>query len=248
LTGIATTMTTTARGPQAGTPAPQRTIRIAIVEDESLFRDLLRTALAQYPGLEVVGAFGDGEQAVRDVPGLRPDVVLMDIELGGQLNGIQAAMLLRRQLPELGIVLLSNQGSPRVLSSLPPDALSGWSYLLKQSVRDIASLYRAIEGAASGLMVLDPQLVASRRARSGGALERLTPRQREILGLVAQGYTNAAIAEKLVVATKTVEKQLNLLYQELGVDRNTSAAHPRVRAVLTYIEESQPEAPWTTSR
>ena len=71
-------------------------------------------------------------------------------------------------------------------------------------------------------MVLDPSLVANRRARSGGAIDRLTPRQREILGLVAQGYTNAAISEKLVVATKTVEKQLNLLYQELGVDRSTS--------------------------
>ena len=230
------------------TEVATRTIRVAIVEDESLFRDLLRTALAQYPGLEVAGAYPDGEQAVRDIPAIKPDVVLMDIELGGQLNGIQAAMVLRRQLPELGIVLLSNQGSPRVLSSLPPEALSGWSYLLKQSVRDIGSLYRAIDGAASGLMVLDPQLVANRRARSGGAIDRLTPRQREILGLVAQGYTNNAIAEKLVVATKTVEKQLNLLYQELGVDRSTSALHPRVKAVLIYIEDTQPEGPWTTAR
>ena len=226
----------------------QRTIRVAIVEDESLFRDLLRTALSQYPGLEVLGGFADGEQAVEEIPALKPDVVLMDIELGGTLNGIQAAMVLRRKLPELGIVLLSNQGSPRVLSSLPPEAMSGWSYLLKQSVRDIGSLYRAIEGAASGLMVLDPALVANRRARSGGAIDRLTPRQREVLGLVAQGYTNNAIAEKLVVATKTVEKQLNLLYQELAVDRSTSALHPRVKAVLIYIEETQPDGPWTATR
>ncbi len=229
-------------------PKAERTIRVAIVEDEALFRDLLHTALSQYPGLEVLGAFADGEQAVEQIPALKPDVVLMDIELGGQLNGIQAAMVLRRRLPELGIVLLSNQGSPRVLSSLPPEALSGWSYLLKQSVRDIGSLYRAIEGAASGLMVLDPALVANRRARSGGAIDRLTPRQREILGLVAQGYTNNAIAEKLVVATKTVEKQLNLLYQELAVDRSTSALHPRVKAVLIYIEETQPDGPWTAAR
>lgn len=215
-----------------------RTVRLVLAEDESLFRDLLGMALTQYPDLEVVGAFSDGETAVREAPALRPDVALMDIELGGQLNGVQAAILLRRALPDLGIVLLSNQGSPRLLASLPQDSLGGWSYLLKQSVRDIASLHRAIEGAAAGLMVLDPSLVANRKARTGGAIERLTPRQREIMGLVAQGYTNAAIAEKLVVATKTVEKQLNLLYQELQVDRNTSALHPRVKAVLIYMEET----------
>ena len=218
------------------------TIRLILAEDESLFRDLLGTALRQYPDLEVVGAFSDGETAVREAPALKPDVALMDIELAGQLNGVQAAILLRRALPELGIVLLSNQGSPRILSSLPQDSMGGWSYLLKQSVRDIASLHRAIEGAAAGLMVLDPSLVANRKARTGGAIDRLTPRQREILGLVAQGYTNAAIAEKLVVATKTVEKQLNLLYQELGVDRNTSALHPRVKAVLIYMEETHAAA------
>lgn len=215
-----------------------RTIRLILAEDESLFRNLLSSALAQYPDLEVVGGFSDGETAVREAPALKPDVALMDIELGGQLNGVQAAILLRRALPELGIVLLSNQGSPRLLASLPQDSLGGWSYLLKQSVRDIASLHRAIEGAAAGLMVLDPSLVANRKARTGGAIERLTPRQREVMALVAQGYTNAAIAEKLVIATKTVEKQLNLLYQELQVDRNTSALHPRVKAVLIYMEET----------
>lgn len=217
---------------------PER-LRVILVEDESLFRDLLRTALSQHPRLEVVGAFGDGQSAVDAGPRLRPDVALLDIELGGALNGIQVGMLLRRQLPTLGIVLLSNQSAPRVLQSFPADSVSGWSYLLKGSVRDVASLERAIEGAASGFMVLDPQLVNSRRARSGGLLERLTPRQREILSLVAQGYTNNGISEQLVIATKTVEKQLNLLYQELGVDRSASALHPRVKAVLAYLEESQ---------
>src|SRR5207247_1266240 len=182
-------------------------------------RCLLRSALSQHPSIEVVGAFPNGEAAVERMPALKPQVALLDIELGGQLNGVQVGMLLRRRMPEIGIVLLSNQGSPRVLASLPPEALHGWSYLLKRSVRDIASLHRAIEGAASGLMVIDPELVANRRAREGGQIARLTPRQREILALVAQGYTNNAIATELVIAVKTVEKQLNLLYQELGVDR-----------------------------
>lgn len=224
--------------------AGQVPIQVALVEDEDLYRDLLRAALSQHPAIEVIGAFADGETAAREVPSLRPQVVVLDIELGGKLNGVQVGMLLRRTLPDLGVVLLSNQGSPRVLASLPPDALNGWSYLLKRSVRDLSSLYRAIEGAASGLMVLDPQLVVNRRAREGGRLARVTPRQREILSLVAQGYTNAAIAEELVLATKTVEKQLNLLYQELGVDRGSSALHPRVKAVLMYLEETQPAEQW----
>ena len=221
-----------------------RPIRVIIAEDEDLYRDMLRTALSTDPHLDVVGTFSNGEAAVEQAAGLRPQVALLDIELGGHLNGVQAGVLLRRALPRLGIVLLSNQGSPRVLASLPPDALSGWSYLLKRSVRDVGALQRAIQGAAAGLMVLDPQLVVGRRERAGGALARLTPRQREILGLVAQGYTNAAIAAQLVVAVKTVEKQLNLLYQELGADRGSSSLHPRVKAVLTFLEETQPAEQW----
>jgi DNA-binding NarL/FixJ family response regulator len=233
-------METTAlsRSSESGTPATKEKLRIVLAEDESLLRDLMRTALSSRPRLEVVGAFANGEAAVEGAPRLRPDVALLDIELGGEINGIQAGMLLRRQLPTIGIVLISGQAAPRVLSSLPQDTMSGWSYLLKQSVRDIESLERAIEGAAAGFMVIDPVLVNARRARSGGALDRLTPRQREILALVAQGYTNTGIAEQLVIAVKTVEKQLNLLYQELGVDRGTSALHPRVKAVLAYLEET----------
>jgi DNA-binding NarL/FixJ family response regulator len=225
-----------------GAPGAAERLRIVLAEDESLLRDLMRTALSSRPRLEVVGAFANGEAVVEGAARLRPDVALLDIELGGEINGIQAGMLLRRQLPAIGIVLLSGQGAPRVLASLPQDTLSGWSYLLKGSVRDVDSLERAIEGAAAGFMVIDPKLVHARQARSGGVLDRLTPRQREILALVAQGYTNAGIAEQLVIAVKTVEKQLNLLYQELGVDRSTSALHPRVKAVLAFLEESHADA------
>src|SRR5687767_16041970 len=110
-------MVVTDTAAMAGKTGP-RTIRLILAEDENLFRDLLGAALKQYPDLEVVGGFSDGETAVREAPALKPDVALMDIELGGELNGVQAAILLRRALPDLGIVLLSNQGSPRLLASL----------------------------------------------------------------------------------------------------------------------------------
>ncbi len=135
--------------------------------------------------------------------------------------------------------MLSSFASPRLLSSLPEAELGGWSYLLKRSVRDAAALRRAIHASAAGLMALDPLLVSRREPRQSGPIARLSPRQREILELLADGSTNDAIAERLGLATRTVENQLVLLYQELGVDRATSTLHPRVKAVLVYLQETQ---------
>lgn len=212
-------------------------VRTIIVEDESLFRDLLRIALSQH-SLEVVGAFADGPSAVEAGPRLNPQVAILDIELGGRLNGIEVGLLLRQKLPQMGVVLLSNHGDPECLASLPQNIISGWSYLLKKSVTDVDTLARAIEGAAAQLVVLDPHLVVGRRPRVEGSVAGLTPRQREILGLIAQGFTNSAIASRLLVAEKTVENQINQVYQQLGLDRSQSALHPRVQAVLLYLRET----------
>ncbi|MBU6423192.1 MAG: response regulator, partial [Chloroflexi bacterium] len=138
------------------------TVRLAIVEDEHLYRDLLRTVLQLDPQLEVVGDYATAESALEQIPGLAPTVALLDIELGGRTNGVQLGLLLREKLPELGIVLLSNVRAPRLLASIPPSHVSGWSYLLKKSVRDASVLRRAIDGAAMGLVTLDPSLVAGR--------------------------------------------------------------------------------------
>lgn len=218
-------------------------IPVVIVENEPLYRDLLRSALLQEPTLTVLASFGDGPAALASIPRLRPRVALLDIELGGELNGVNLGLLLRRELRDLGIVLLSNYASPRLLSSLPQDEIAGCSYLLKRSVRNVDVLLRAIHGAAGGLVSLDPALVAARRPREGGRLGRLTERQREILALVAQGSTNEGIASELGLAVRTVENQLVQLYAELGVDRSSSKLHPRVKAVLVYLEETQRAGP-----
>ncbi len=218
--------------------APER-IKVVLVEDEGLFRDLLRIVLSESQRLEIVGSFGDAETALVEIPRLQADVAMLDIELGGSMTGIKLGLLLRRQLPELGIVLLSNHSDPQFLSSLPPDAIAGWSYLLKKSVRDVESLQRAIEGAAAHFVVLDPQLARGLHPRTGSLLAELTPRQREVLALLAEGYTNAAIARALGLAEKSVENQVSLLYQQLRIDREDSSLHPRVKAVLLYLRESQ---------
>jgi DNA-binding NarL/FixJ family response regulator len=214
-------------------------IRVVLVEDEPLYRDLLRAVLAQQWRLDVVGTFPDGPSALAAVPALRPDVALLDIELPGRPDGIQLGLALRRQLPALGIVVLSNHADVRFAAALPREVISGWSYLLKKSVGDVGALSRAIEGAAEGVVVLDPHLVESLRPRAGSLLERLTPRQREILGLLAQGLTNAGIAERLVLAEKSVENHLTVLYEQLGIDRREETVHPRVQAVLLYLQESR---------
>lgn len=229
-----------ARAPDAEPQAPQAKVRLVIVEDEGLFRDLLRDALSRRGRFEVVADFAEGESALKAIPGLGPQVAILDIELPGAINGIQLGIRLRRQLPQLGVILLSNHEDPQFLASVPQDVIAGWSYLLKRSVSDLAALERAIEGSVAGFVVLDPQLVKRMRPRGPGVLSRLTPRQRDVLGLIAQGFTNAAIAENLTLTPKAVENQINLLYQQLGIDRTNPAIQPRVKAVLLYLQESHP--------
>jgi DNA-binding NarL/FixJ family response regulator len=219
--------------------AADRRIRVAVVEDEPLFRSLLVRALELDPRFEVVGDWSDGPSALNAAAEARPEVVTLDIELPGRVDGIQLGFALRQQLPGLGIVLLSNHDDPRFVGAVAEDANAGWSYLLKRSVRDVEALGRAVAGAAAGEVVVDPQLLVGLKPRRGGQLERLTSRQREILALLAQGLTNATIAERLVLAEKSVENQLTAIYSELGIDRRASAAHPRVSAVLIYLRESR---------
>lgn len=214
-----------------------RKLRIAIVEDEGLFRDLLRVSLGQSGVFDVVGAFADGKSALDELPALRPDVAILDIRLAAGMNGVELGLRLRRAQPELGIVLLSNYREPAFLHGVPQGEAAGWSYLLKSSITDLAALVRAVEGAALGLMVLDPRLVQAARAQPGGALTRLTPRQREILELMAQGLSNEGIASHLNLSLKTVANQINGLYQELGIGRTDTSLQPRVQAVLTYLRE-----------
>jgi len=212
-------------------------VRVLIVEDEGLFRDMLKIYLGSIPNLEVVEAVSDGEAAIEAADRLQPDVVLLDIELGSQPNGIAAGRAIKQQNANIGIIVLSAHKERKYLSLVAREEYSGWSYLLKQSVSDASALVRAIEGTASGLVVMDPCVVNSMKPRSGSITSRLTPRQQEVLAMMAQGYNNAAIAEKLVLGTKSVENYINAIYQELSLNHDDSL-HPRVQAVLSYIRDS----------
>ncbi len=212
-----------------------RSFRIVVVEDEDLLRELLIASLGKIPSLTIVGSYKDGTSAVRAADEDKPDVALLDINLGLGWNGVETALQLRKSLPSIGIVLLSNYAHPELLSSLPEWALPGWSYLLKQSVRDLSTLTRAIEGAATNLVVLDPELVKLSQLRRHQATQHLTPRQMQILELVAQGYTNAAISKALFLSEKSVENHLTSIYSALGIDSSNPDHHARVKATLLFM-------------
>ena len=213
-------------------------VRLLVVEDELLFRELLHRTLSTEPGLEVVGMAGNGASAVRLAKETRPDAVLMDIELPGELDGIEAGLRIKKERPGTGIVLLSAHRDRRYITSLPLDQSSGWAYLLKQSVPDLASVVRAIDGSIRGLVVLDPAVVASLQPRRGSALAGLTPRLQTVLELIAQGYNNAAIAQRLTLTERSIETYIGTIYQHMALS-NEPDIHARVKATLIYLQEAE---------
>lgn len=216
------------------------TLRLLVVEDEALFREMLVMTLEDESGLEIVGQAGDGQTAIELAAERQPDVVLMDIELPGDIDGIDAGIEIRKINPSTGIVLLSSHRDRRFFTSLPADQQSGWSYLLKQSVGDVETVIRAIRGSAAGMVVLDPALIGEMRPKPDSALSRLTPRQHDVLELIARGYSNSAIADELSLTERSVETYVSVIYQELGVSGERET-HARVKATLMALEESTAE-------
>ena len=212
--------------------------KLLIVEDEALFRELLQNALSAHPGYEVAGVTQDGETAIILAKEVIPDVVLMDIELAGKIDGIEAAIQIKKESPQTGIVILSSHSDRRYVTSLPLESSRGWAYLLKKTVSDLESVVRAIEGTKAGMVVLDPAVVMGLRPKQGSNLARLTPRQQEVLELLAQGYSNASIARRLTLSEKSVETYINAIYQELHLS-NEPDIHARVKATISYLHDSQ---------
>ena len=213
-------------------------IRVLIVDDERFFAEMLNRSLAGEANIEVVGVAHDARAALEMEAQHDPDAILMDIELPGDMDGIEAAVQIKRTKPGTGIVILSAHNERRYVTSLPLENTSGWAYLLKQTVPDVSAVVRAIEGSINGMMVLDPAVVMNLQPRQGSAVARLTNRQRQVLELIAQGYNNAAIAGELVLTEKSVETYINAIYQELGVSRE-QGIHSRVTATLAYLNDTQ---------
>lgn len=212
--------------------------KVLICEDQGLFRDMLQVSLSHQPGVEVVGAVANGTDAISMTRELVPHVILMDIELGTEPNGIETGTLIKQENPSVGIVLLSIHKEREYLNAIPINESGGWSYLWKHSVSDLSTLTRAVEGTAAGLTVMDPSVVSALKPTPSTILDNLTARQLEVLQLMAQGYSNSGIAQNLVLEEKSVENYINVIYQQLQITHEDTI-HSRVKAVLLYLANTQ---------
>ncbi len=207
-------------------------IRVALVDDQSLIRAGLRALLAAEDGIEVVGEAADGEQAVARVARLRPDVVLMDLVMP-VVDGVTAIKRILARDPDAKILVLTSFASEDAM--LPALRAGASGYLLKDT--DPAELERAVRAAAAGEALLSPVVAARllrevRRVPADDGLAALTPREREVLGLLARGLSNREIAHELVVAEKTVKTHVSSVLAKLSLADRTQAALFAVRAGL----------------
>lgn len=217
------------------TPRSRR-LRVALVEDQPLFRAMLERTVADTADMEVVASLATMTEARERISPGTADVVVLDIELPDG-NGIALGVLLRRAQPRLGVLLLSAHDAMDLLLDLPRDVAHGWGYLSKTSSTSESTLLHAIRAAAAGHTVLDPALLQRARPRAGTAVAQLTQRQYEVLRLVAQGLSNAGIAERLGITEKSVQNHLNAVYGTLGIDADPTR-NPRVSAALRLLEET----------
>ena len=211
-------------------------MRVIIAEDLALLRDGL-TRLLRDNGIEVVAAVADGESLVREVLARKPDLAVVDIRLppGYRDEGLRAALELRRRVPATAVLVISQYVEQTYAQELLADRGGGVGYLLKDRVMHVADFLEAVRRVADGGTALDPEVVAQlfARRRHTGPLERLTPREREVLGLMAEGRSNAGIAEALVLTIGAVEKHVQSILSKLDL-LQSPGDHRRVLAVLAY--------------
>jgi DNA-binding NarL/FixJ family response regulator len=222
-------------------------IRVVVAEDHALLRQGLERMLTAAPDVEIVGAVGDLPALLEVIERENPDVVVTDIRMPptGTDEGIQIANQLRRDRPETGVVVLSQHAEAAYALALLADGSARRAYLLKERVADLDELLTAVREVAAGGSRIDSQvveqLVIGKRSEAGSELNRLTPRENEVLAEMAQGKSNGAIAASLVLSERAVEKHTNSIFSKLGLSEEREL-NRRVKAVLVYLH-SQSGAP-----
>jgi DNA-binding NarL/FixJ family response regulator len=217
-------------------------LRVVIGEDDVLLREGLARLLAD-AGLDVVAQAGDAEDLLRKGLAHRPDVAIVDVRMPPRRedDGLVAAMELRRRLPGTGVLVLSQFSEASYALDLIGDRAEGVGYLLKERVGDVSAFVDAIQRVAAGGSALDAEVVGRMlgRRRPGDPLDTLTPRERAVLGVMAEGKSNIGIAETLSVSEAAVEKHVTAIFRKLAI-APASTEHRRVHAVLAYVRSGGP--------
>ncbi|HEY2355357.1 MAG TPA: response regulator transcription factor [Gaiellaceae bacterium] len=230
----------------SGTPEP-RVYRVVIADDTYLIREGLRQVLADEAEVEVVAYAASLPALVRDVEDHRPDVVITDIRMPptNTDEGIRVAADLRALDPPIGVVVISHYVSPHYVLRLFEHGSAGMAYLLKERIGHPQRLVDAIRQVAAGGSVVDPAvvdvLVEARMRVRNSPLAGLTPRELEVLARVAQGKSNAAIADELFLTKRAIEKNINSIFSKLDLVHDTEVSR-RVAATLLYLAETPPAA------
>ena len=212
-------------------------MRVVIAEDSVLLRAGLTKLLAS-AGIEVLAAVGDAEELLAAVPVHRPDLVIVDVRMppGYTDEGVKAALVIRQQWPEVAVLVLSQYVEERYAADLLAANTSSIGYLLKDRVADVGEFVTALRRVADGGTALDPEVVSQLLLRRrSDPLDRLTPREHDVLALMAEGRSNAAIAQTLVVTDSAVAKHINSIFAKLDLHPG-DGDHRRVLAVLRYLE------------
>ena len=212
-------------------------MRVVIADDSVLLREGVAQLLAQ-AGFEVAGQAGDAEELLAQVEEERPDVAVVDIRMPPTHTdeGLRAACEIRARHPEVGVLVLSQYVRPSYAFELLGESAERVGYLLKDRISDVAELAEAVRRVGEGGSVLDPVVVSQLvgRPRQENALEDLSEREREVLGLMAEGRSNQAIAERLFIAERTVEKHVKSIFTKLRLPASPED-HRRVLAVVAYL-------------
>jgi DNA-binding NarL/FixJ family response regulator len=213
-------------------------VRIVIAEDDALLREGL-THLLRAEGMEVTSTVDNPDDLLAALAADRPDVALVDVRMPPTFRdeGLRAAVQARKQWPGLAVLVLSAHVEESYATELLADGAGGVGYLLKERVGKVADFLDALHRVAAGGTALDPEVVTQLlvRRRADDPLQRLTPREREVLGLMAEGHSNATIGEMLVVSDGAVHKHIGNIFTKLGLP-TTDAGHRRVLAVLAYLK------------
>jgi DNA-binding NarL/FixJ family response regulator len=216
-------------------------VRVVIADDNLLVRRGIAALLGD-GGVDVAAEASDGEELVRLVDDHQPEVAIVDIRMPPTHTdeGLQAAREIRRRHPEMGIVIVSEHVEVGVATRALAESPERLGYLLKQRVTDLTEFVGTLRRVAAGGSALDPQVVAGLIGahRDDGPLQALTPREREVLQLAAEGLSNQAIAERMVITLRSAEKYISSIFVKLGLP-DTGSEHRRVLAVLRFLRETE---------